>query len=212
MRIQTYTLGGVGTHCYFLINEDTKEALVADPADRAEFISEKLESQGLKLRGLLLTHGHGDHIMAVPALREKYGAPLLASEGEAELLADPGKNLSTSLFGKPVSLTADRLLKDGELVELAGLRLKVFLTPGHTPGGCCYYSEEDGILLSGDTLFAGSIGRTDFPGGSMRTLVDSIQDKLMPLPDETRVYPGHAEMTTIGDERRFNPYLAGNGL
>ena len=97
MRIQTYTLGGVGTHCYFLINEDTKEALVADPADRADFISEKLEGQGLKLKGILLTHGHGDHIMAVPALREKYGAPLLAHEAEAALLGDPRKNLSTSL-------------------------------------------------------------------------------------------------------------------
>ncbi len=212
MRIQTYTLGGVGTHCYFLINEDTKEALVADPADRADFISEKLESQGLKLKGILLTHGHGDHIMAVPALREKYGAPLLAHEAEAALLGDPRKNLSTSLFGKSVSLTADRLLKDGEMVELAGLSLKTLFTPGHTPGGCCYYGEGDGILLSGDTLFAGSIGRTDFPGGSMHTLVAAIKDRLMPLPDETKVYPGHAEMTTIGDERKFNPYLAGNLL
>lgn len=212
MQIQAYTLGGVGTHCYFLLNEETGEALVADPADRADFISEKLESQGYKLKGLLLTHGHGDHIMAVPALRERYGVPLLAHEAEAELLLDPQKNLSTGLFGKPVSLKADRLLKDGELLELAGLSLRVLFTPGHTPGGCCYYGEKEGVLLSGDTLFAGSVGRTDFPGGSMRTLVASVQRKLLPLPDETKVYPGHSETTTIGEERKFNPYLAGSLL
>ncbi len=207
MQIQCYTLGSVGTHCYILINEKTDEALLVDPADRPEVLSEKLTGQGLTLRGILLTHGHGDHIMAVPGLREKYQAPVLAHEAEAPLLSDPGLNLSRSLFGTPLSLKADRLLKDGELVKLAGLSLKVLFTPGHTPGGCCYYAEEEHVLLSGDTLFCASIGRTDFPGGSMRTLVASIREKLMPLPDDTKVYPGHAEFTTLGQERAYNPYL-----
>lgn len=208
MKVQCYTLGSVQTHCYFLINEETKEALVVDPADHGESIAEKLDSQGLCLKGILLTHGHGDHIMAAAALRERYKAPLLAHEAEAELLADPQMNQSVYLFRKPVSLKADRLLKDGEMVGLAGLSLKALFTPGHTPGGCCYYAEEEKVLISGDTLFCASIGRTDFPGGSMKTLLSSINRRLMPLPDETKVYPGHAEMTTIGQERRYNPYLA----
>lgn len=208
MQVQCYTLGSIQTHCYFLINEETKEALVVDPADHGEIIAGKLDSQGLQLKGILLTHGHGDHIMAVSDLRERYKVPLLAHEAEADTLADPQMNQSVYLFRKSVSLKADRLLKDGELVELAGLSLKVLFTPGHTPGGCCYYAEADKVLISGDTLFCTSVGRTDFPGGSMKTLLSSINSKLMPLPDETKVYPGHAEMTTIGQERRYNPYLA----
>lgn len=207
MQVQCYTLGSVGTHCYILINEKTDEALIVDPADRADILSEKLTKQDLTLRGILLTHGHGDHIMAVPGLRERYQVPVLAHEAEKELLADPRQNLSRGLFGTPLSLSADRYLKDGELVELAGLSLKVLFTPGHTPGGCCYYAEKERVLFSGDTLFCASIGRTDFPGGSMRTLVASIREKLMPLPDETKVYPGHSEFTTMGQERGYNPYL-----
>ena len=207
MQIQCYTLGSVGTHCYFLIQEETKEALVVDPADRGEFLEEKLNQQGLTPKGILLTHGHGDHIMGVPWLKQAYQIPVLAHREEKELLLDPEQNLSQALFGQPLSLTPDGFLEDGELVELAGLSLKVLHTPGHTPGSCCYYEAGEESLLSGDTLFCASVGRTDFPGGSMHTLMTSIKEKLLPLPDETRVYPGHSEFTSIGDERKYNPYF-----
>lgn len=207
MKIECMVLGAVATNCYFVINEETKETIVIDPADRADVILKKATEEGLTLKAVFLTHGHGDHIMAVPELREKTGIPVYACRAEEELLADPGQNLSTGLFGKPLSLKADVLTEDGQELTAAGMKFRVLSTPGHTPGGCCYYSEEEGVLFSGDTLFCGSVGRTDFPGGSMGTLVRSISEKLMPLPDETKVYPGHQEETAIGDERRWNPFI-----
>lgn len=207
MKIECMVLGAVATNCYFVINEETKETIVIDPADRADVILKKAAEEGLTLKAVFLTHGHGDHIMAVPELREKTGIPVYACRAEEELLADPGRNLSTGLFGKPLSLKADVLTEDGQELTAAGMKFRVLSTPGHTPGGCCYYSEEEGVLFSGDTLFCGSVGRTDFPGGSMGTLVRSISEKLMPLPDETKVYPGHQEETAIGDERRWNPFI-----
>lgn len=208
MKVQCHTLGSLGTHCYFLINEANGEALVVDPADHADIITRKLREQGLTLKGILLTHGHADHVLAVEDLRRDHQVPVLAHEEEETLLADPAKNLSFGIFRKPLRLMADQLLKDGDVIELAGLTLQVLYTPGHTPGGCCFYSEADGVLISGDTLFCASVGRTDFPGGSMSTLIRSIREKLLVLPDETKVYPGHSEMTTIGQERKWNPYLA----
>ena len=148
-------------------------------------------------------------MLGVAGLKEKLGIRVYACEKERELLADPGQNLSTALFGRGVSLSADVWVKDGQVIEAAGLRFRVFATPGHTPGGCCYYNQEAGVLFSGDTLFAGSVGRTDFPGGSMGELVRSVKEKLAVLPEETVVYPGHMETTTIGAERRYNPYLGG---
>ena len=207
MKIESMVLGAVATNCYFVINEETKETIVIDPADRADRILEKASAEGLSLKAVFLTHGHADHILAVPELRGKMGIPVYASRAEEELLADPNQNLSLALFGKSLSLKADVLTEDGQELEAAGMKFRVLFTPGHTPGGCCYYNQEENILFSGDTLFCGSVGRTDFPGGSMGTLVRSIGEKLMPLADETRVYPGHQEETTIGAERRYNPYL-----
>lgn len=209
MKVESMVLGAVATNCYFAVNEETREAVVIDPADRADVILQKAAVGGLALKAVFLTHGHGDHIMAVPELREKTGIPVYACRAEEALLADPNRNLSTGLFGKPLSLKADILTEDGQELILAGMKFRVLFTPGHTPGGCCYYNEKAGVLFSGDTLFSGSVGRTDFPGGSMGTLVRSISEKLMPLPDETVVYPGHQEETTIGEERRYNPYVRG---
>lgn len=207
MKIETMVLGDVRTNCYLLIEEETKEALVVDPADRADVILRKLIDEGLHLKAILLTHGHGDHILAVGDLKKQLGVKVYAAKAEEGLLSDPAQNLSKALFGLPVTVKPDILLEDGQEFEEAGIRLRMIHTPGHTPGGCCYYQEEEKVLLSGDTLFCGSIGRTDFPGGSLSQLVRSVKEKLLVLPEDVKVYPGHEEMTTIGQEKRYNPYM-----
>lgn len=209
MKVERMVLGQIQTNCYFAINEATKETIVIDPADRPDSVLRKAVDEGLTLKAIFLTHGHADHMLGVPELKAKLGIPVYACEAEKALLADPAQNLSPALFRKSVSFAADVWVKDGQELEVAGMKFSVYGTPGHTPGGCCYYSAEAGVLFSGDTLFAGSVGRTDFPGGSMSALVRSIKEKLTPLPDETKVYPGHMEESTIGAERRYNPYLGG---
>ena len=207
MKIETMVLGDVRTNCYLLINEETKEALVVDPADRADVIVRKLIDEGLTLKAILLTHGHGDHILAVGDLKKQFGVKVYAAKAEEALLSDAAQNLSKALFGIAVTVKPDILLEDGQEFEAAGIRLRMLHTPGHTPGGCCYYQAEEKILFSGDTLFCGSIGRTDFPGGSLSELVRSVKEKLLVLPEDVKVYPGHEEITTIGHEKKYNPYM-----
>lgn len=207
MKIEAMVLGDVRTNCYLLINEETKEALVVDPADRADVIVRKLIDEGLTLKAILLTHGHGDHILAAGDLKKQFGVKVYAAKAEEALLSDAAQNLSKALFGIAVTVKPDILLEDGQEFEAAGIRLRMLHTPGHTPGGCCYYQEEEKVLFSGDTLFCGSIGRTDFPGGSLSELVRSVKEKLLVLPEDVKVYPGHEEMTTIGHEKRYNPYM-----
>lgn len=207
MKIETMVLGDVRTNCYLLINEETKEALVVDPADRADAIVRKLIDEGLTLKAILLTHGHGDHILAVGALKKQFGVKVYAAKAEEALLSDTAQNLSKALFGIEVTVKPDVLLEDGQEFEEAGIRLRMLHTPGHTLGGCCYYQAEEKILFSGDTLFCGSVGRTDFPGGSLSQLVRSVKEKLLVLPEDVKVYPGHEEVTTIGHEKRYNPYM-----
>lgn len=207
MKIEMMVLGDVRTNCYLLINEETKEALVVDPADRADVIVRKLIDEGLTLKAILLTHGHGDHILAVGDLKKQFGVKVYAAKAEEALLSDAAQNLSKALFGIVVTVKPDILLEDGQEFEAAGIRLRMLYTPGHTPGGCCYYQAEEKILFSGDTLFCGSIGRTDFPGGSLSELVRSVKEKLLVLPEDVKVYPGHEEITTIGHEKRYNPYM-----
>ena len=204
MKVTGMTLGMVGTNVWICVNEETKEAFVVDPADGAEQIEAKLAQNQWTLKGILLTHGHFDHIGAVEALRNAYQVPVWAAEAERELLSDVEANLSGSWTGRPIRVKADHWLQDLECFMLAGMRIQMILTPGHTAGSCCYYLAEEHVLLSGDTLFAGSCGRTDLPTGSMNAIVRSIRERLFALPPETEVYPGHGETTSIGWEQRSN--------
>lgn len=208
MEIKRLIVGMVQTNCYLVMNENTKEMVIVDPGDCAPEIARAVTEKGGKVTAILLTHGHFDHVMAVEALRKEYGVPVYAHEKEAEILADPNLNLSCKYPIEQVSLKADKLVRDGDLITEAGFSFRVIHTSGHTCGSCCYYAEKQAVLFSGDTLFEGSYGRIDFPTGSGREMVHSVADILFDLPDEVQVFPGHEGFTTIGEEKRYNP-LAG---
>ena len=205
IKIGRMVLGACQTNCYFLYREDCKECIVVDPADQGANIYNALKQNGFEVSGILLTHGHFDHIWGTKELRELSGAKLYALEAERELLQDAHKNVSSQV-GRPYTVDADVYVKDGEEITLADMTFQVIATPGHTGGGCCYYLKEAGFLISGDTLFQESVGRTDFPTGSMGTLIRSIKEKLFVLPEEISVYPGHGDSTTIGHEKKYNPF------
>lgn len=206
LAVKHMIVGAVATNCYLAENTKTKEALIIDPGDNAPGIEKIIKSDGVTPVAVLLTHGHFDHAMAAEEVANEYGIEIYAHEAERETLEDPRINLS-GMIGQTLKFHADRYVKDGEVLHLAGFDIQVFHTPGHTLGGVCYYLEEEKVLFSGDTLFCQSVGRTDFPTGSASTLIRSIQEKLMPLPDDTEVYTGHEDMTTIGMERKYNPFL-----
>lgn len=199
IKVDYKVLGMVQTNCYFVCNEDTKEALIVDPADQASTIIRYFDDKGYVPKAILLTHGHFDHILAAKEVANHYGIKVYAYQDEVDVMENPALNLSTS-FMTACSMHADETLVDGQVLELAGLSFKVLHTPGHTKGSCCYYFENEGVLISGDTLFLESVGRTDFPTGSAGVLMNSIREKLFVLPDETKVYPGHGSATTIGYE------------
>lgn len=216
IKIGRMVLSMCQTNCYFLYRDGEKECVVIDPADNGAQVYGALNKNGFRVTGILLTHGHFDHIWGLDALRDAVNAAAesdglseikaYAFEAERELLRDAHKNVSAQA-GRPYTTSADKYLKDGEEITLAGITFRTIATPGHTVGGCCYYVEEAGILVAGDTLFAESVGRTDLPTGSMSTLVRSIREKLMVLPGDTRVYPGHGDSTTIEHEAKYNPFL-----
>ncbi len=205
----TNQLGDFMTNCYTVYNAVTRDAVLIDPASNARFLNNILVNEQLNCVAILLTHGHYDHIGALPELMELVGhkVPIYASAEEEDVLNDPRKNLSTMLSGQMVTVKPDILLQDDQEIELLGTKIRCFLVPGHTKGGMCYYFPENAFLFSGDTLFARSVGRSDFPTGDERKLISSIREKLMVLPDETTVYPGHNERTTIGKERNANPFI-----
>ncbi len=206
LELQKCILGPVMTNCYFLKNKETGELLIVDPADQPQTIFEKIKEMQARPAGILLTHGHYDHILAVEDVKKEYHIPVYASAMEEETLEKPMVNLS-AFQGRVCSLKADVLLNDLEVFEAAGFSIQVIYTPGHTAGSCCYYLKEEGVLFSGDMLFYGSVGRTDFPGGSTADIVKSLHRLLESLPEETEVYPGHDISTTIGYEKRYNPFV-----
>jgi glyoxylase-like metal-dependent hydrolase (beta-lactamase superfamily II) len=206
MKIKHFVVGVVGTNCYLAVREDTKECLIIDPGDQGEMLAEKIRAGGFTPAAILLTHGHFDHIMGVEALRREFSIPVYVHEDDADMLHTPEKNCG-DMIGRTVSLTADKTVRDGEKLNLAGFEIQVLHTPGHTPGGVCYYFPEEGVVFSGDTLFCESVGRTDLPGGSMSELMRSVREKVLSLPDLTVVYPGHGEPTKISTEKQYNPFL-----
>lgn len=198
-------VGPIQTNCYFLYREDTKECLIIDPGYEADKIEAYVQKKQLHVAGILLTHGHFDHITAADEVRKKFQTKIYASGKEKELMADPRMNVSV-MMGDSVSLKADVWLEDGQELEMLGETMRCILTPGHTGGGMCFYFPKACMLFPGDTLFQESVGRTDFPTGSSRELIRSVREKLLVLPEAVRVYPGHGLMTTIRDEQMFNPY------
>jgi glyoxylase-like metal-dependent hydrolase (beta-lactamase superfamily II) len=209
MKIDRFILGEFQTNAYVVRASDSaRDALIVDAGLDARELMDFLVQEELTPRALVLTHGHADHIVGSGALREGYpGMKVYIHRLDAPLLTDAQANLSMLAGVAFTAAPADVLLDDGDVVEAAGMAFEVLHTPGHTPGGICLYARDQGLVFVGDTLFADSVGRTDFPGGDMGLLGTSIRKRLLVLPDETVVYPGHGMRTTIGREKRSNPFL-----
>ena len=206
MILKKVVVGPLGSNCYIVGSESNKEGMIIDPGDEAEVILRKVKDLGLEIRSIVLTHGHIDHIGALKEVKKATGAEVAIHTDEAKSLQ--GQSSSTLLgLAYPTPLPPDRLLQDGDSLDIGDLHFWVLHTPGHSPGGICLSGE--GVVFSGDTLFNCGIGRTDLPGGNSSQLMNSIHTKLMTLPDNTIVYPGHGPETTIGTERRGNPFLNG---
>ena len=206
MKVEKFVIGMIQTNCYLVQNEESKECFLVDPAICPEELVSHIKSEGLELKAILLTHGHFDHIMGIDGFVDEFHVPVYVYEEDADAMTDPKLNQS-SVYTGGYTYEGARSIREGQILKLAGYDFEVFHTPGHTKGGCCYYVRSEDVLFSGDTLFQNSIGRTDFPGGSMSDLVRAVKEKLMVLPDETLVYPGHMGETTIGHEKTHNPFL-----
>jgi hydroxyacylglutathione hydrolase len=206
MEVRGFTVGPLAENCWFARGEGSDRLVVIDPGEEAERLQREIEELGASVEAILLTHTHFDHIGAVAPLARATGAPVYCPELEVEILADvmrymrfPGIEIE--------SYDADETLSGGERLQLAGLDVDVILTPGHSPGHVSFSIPDELVLFSGDVLFQGSIGRTDLPGADTATLMRSIAGLLETLPDDTRVCPGHMGVTTLGAERRSNPFL-----
>jgi hydroxyacylglutathione hydrolase len=211
MNIQRLTVSAFQSNCYIVGNEETKEAIVIDPGDEGDRILAALQDAGLTTKLIVATHAHLDHVMAVSAVQAATGAPFLMHPGDADAL-DYLPDIAQRMLGVdiPPAPPVDRWLAEGDSVEIDGIQLKVLFTPGHSPGSVSLLYAPPGersVVFSGDALFAGSIGRTDLPGGDFNTLARSIREKLFTLPDNTLVLSGHGGPTTIGQERRTNPFV-----
>lgn len=205
LKIGKITLGMCQTNCYFVYKTGSNKVVMFDPADNGRYICDKLEENGFSVAAIFFTHGHFDHIMGSKEMRDITGAKIYAPKADKVLLDDAYVNVSAQ-WAKKYTVEADEYFDDGASFEVEGVSFKVIATPGHTIGSCCFYFEEDKMLIAGDTLFYESVGRTDLPTGSMAKLVNSLQEKLLVLPDDVKVYPGHGSSTDIGHEKENNPF------
>lgn len=205
MQIIKLEVGALGTNCYIVWCDQTREAVIIDPGGDAASIMAQVDGEKLSVKYIINTHGHADHIGAVAKIKQVTGAPVLIHSADADMLTSSSRNLSTYMGPGITCEPADRTIKEGDIIKFGTESLTVLETPGHTPGGICLKGEA--VVFSGDTLFAESIGRTDFPGGSYSQLIQHIRQKLMSLPDDYTVYPGHGPETTIGWERKMNPFI-----
>lgn len=206
LKIGKFILSSCATNCYFVYEEGKKEVVFFDPGDQGELIYNKLNEAGLTVTAIYLTHAHFDHMEGCKALQQLSKAKVYALDEEADICKDPSLNLSAA-WSMACTVEPDGYLHDGDVCKEAGMTFRVIATPGHTKGSCAFYFEEDGILISGDTLFEESVGRTDFPTSSTSALIRSIKEKLFVLPDDVKVFSGHGDMTTIGHEKKYNPFV-----
>lgn len=198
-------LGMLGNNTYFLHKEGEYDCILIDPAKEGELFVTKLREKGLTIKAIFLTHAHFDHLVGVEGVKKLCDAKVYGGKADAEAFLDPSLNLSMNMVHKQVSIKLDVELEDNDEIQIGSMKCKVISTPGHTHGSISFYFEEDKVLFSGDTLFCESVGRTDFENGSASDMKRSLE-KLLKLPDDVKVYPGHHDFTTIGHEREYNPY------
>jgi hydroxyacylglutathione hydrolase len=208
MDVRMFTVGMVQENCYLFRRDGSSEALIVDPGDEAPKLLAAIESLGLELKGILLTHTHFDHVGAVAPVAEATGAEVWVPEIEKPVLADIMRFVPWPEIGPFESYEAEHTLSGGEKLEMAGFEIDVLFTPGHSPGHVTFSMPDERAVLSGDVLFQGSVGRTDLPGGDWPTLLRSIGELVEALPEDTTVYPGHMGITSLGAERASNPFLA----
>lgn len=207
MRITNLPSGALQANTYLAVDEKTNEGFIVDPGGYNKVLTKEVRDNDVKIKYIILTHGHSDHICGVNEHKAEFpDAKIVAYKDEEAMLENPNLNQSPG-FGVPYSTKADILVSDGDELKVGDVTLKFIHTPGHTEGGMCIYVKEAKALFSGDTLFRQSIGRTDFPGGSYKEIMDSIRKKLFLLPDNTNVFPGHMGTTSIGFEKENNPFV-----
>jgi hydroxyacylglutathione hydrolase len=208
MDVSMFTVGAVAENCFIARLDGSDRAVIVDPGEEADRLLAAIDELGVKIEAVLVTHCHFDHVGAVAPVARATGAPVYVSEIERPVLADIMSYVPFAGFGPYESYEADHTLRGGEHLSLAGLEIDVLFTPGHSPGHLAYSIADEQAIFSGDVLFQGSVGRVDLPGGDWGTLLGSITTLVESLPEDTRVYPGHMGLTTLGAERRTNPFLA----